>query len=75
MPNPPELFDSTETILQELEGFLGETSNLLQTLIDLERRDVLAPERILRATDGAIAGLEAWRDTIKLLASCVDNER
>ena len=75
MPNPTELFDSTEAILQELEGFLGETSNLLQTLIDLERRDVLAPERILRATDGAIAGLEAWRDTIKLLASGVDNER
>jgi hypothetical protein len=35
----------------------------------------LAPERILRATDSAIAGLEAWRETIKLLASGVDNER
>ena len=69
MSSPPASFDTADNILLDLDGFLGETSNLLQTLIDLERRDELAPERLLRATDGAIADLEAWRDTLKLLAS------
>jgi hypothetical protein len=68
MPNPPASFNNADDLLLGLDGFLGETSSLLQTLIDLERRDELAPERLLRATDGAIAGLEAWRDTLKLLA-------
>lgn len=68
MSSPPASLNSADNILLDLDGFLGETSNLLQTLIELERRDELAPEKLLRATDGAIAGLEAWRDTLKLLA-------
>ena len=65
MPTPPTGTDSPADILANLDDVLGETSQLLETLIDLERRDVLAPERLLHATDGTIENLRAWRVEIR----------
>jgi hypothetical protein len=65
MITPPSDPKNPSDILAHLEVVLNETSGLLKTLIDLERRDVLAPERLLHATDGAIESLMAWRGEIR----------
>lgn len=65
MITPPEGLEALTDVLAHLDGVLGETRLLLQRLVDLERRDVLAPERLLHATDGAIEGLHAWQQEIR----------
>lgn len=65
MITPPSNLENASEVLAQLEVVLNETSGLLKTLIDLERRDVLAPERLLNATDGAIESLCAWRGEIR----------
>lgn len=65
MITPPPELDGPSEILEQLETVLHETSGLLTTLLDLERRDILAPERLLHATDGAIESLHAWRGAIR----------
>lgn len=65
MITPPEGLEELTDVLAHLERVLDETRGLLQRLIDLERRDVLAPERLLNATDGAIESLSAWQQEIR----------
>ena len=53
-----------ESALPDLHETLDEAATLLSELIDLERRDVMAPQRLLGAADLTIVKLSHWRSKI-----------
>lgn len=50
--------------LPDLHNTLNDATTVLSALVDFERRDTLAPQRLLGAADRAIAALAQWQSRI-----------
>ena len=52
-------------VLPDLHQTLDNASTVLSAMLDLERRDTLAPQLLLGAADRAIEALAQWRARIE----------
>ena len=60
----PTIHVCADAALDDLQKTLTDAANVLTALLELERRDTLAPQRLLGAADQSLKALSQWRARI-----------